>query len=435
MLVVLGCVGLGLVGWTTAEAASARKTCVRSGCKAQRQGCLGSFNDQFKFLKSQCADKQCKTGVKRLLKQSRKRCKTAFRTCKRCCTTEDPARCGIEVLGDGLCGGLPAFEQCDGADAPACPGRCQADCTCLGGAGIPGIPGSPGTPAPAGAAAVGSLEAGKARIVLLDGTNTLPTPRLSFDAFIIAGSFFSVTSTPNGTSPVEQIGNCQVIADISSLPPAPAPAIVRLDPGSPGAASSEAATVEVFVSNGVIGTAEDPAELLGLGFDAGQQISFTFPGGSDIGPFAAALEVPSDVGLVSPNLDDPALRLNYTEALDLSWAAPASASAGSTTVNVTVAAATVDEDPPNETLRGGVVSCDLPDTGSGTIPASIMSRLPADANVVFLTVIRARTESIGVPLSAGGTGALTLTGLVTEVWTRIDVVGGPPDIPTEIPKR
>lgn len=416
-------VGIGLAGAVTAEAASAKKECIKSRCKPQRKACQSAFKEQFKFVKSSCPNRACRSALKKLFKQNRKHCKTALKSCKKCCKSA-PASCNIEVLGDGLCGGFPTVEQCDGADAPGCPGQCRADCTCgfgTDGPGSPGAPESPGAPVPGGS--VGDLEVGSARVILVDGTNSLPDPFISFDTFLVVGGFNAGTRT--GAPAGEQVGNCTILSQ--SSPSAPIPA--AFDPGSPGTMSNGAATVDLFAIGGVVGTLENAVDLHDLGFDAGQRVSFAFPGGFDIGPFSASVRVPADLGLSVPDLDDPALRFDFRKAVNLVWAA----GDVSTTVNVTIAAADVDEDGVVQALGAGAISCDFPDTGTSTIPVSVTSRLPADPEFIVFTAQRVSSESASVPLTGGGNGTLTLGGLASVAWTFVGIVGQPPDLPT--PKR
>ena len=170
--------------------------------------------------------------------------------------------------------------------------------------------------------------------------------------------------------------------------------------------------------------------MLNLGFGPSQDISFSFPGGTDIGPFNTSVAVPADIVVLSPDLADQNLSLNLSETLDLLWVAGNPADIVVFTIVVSSFDTSVDPDG-NVTSTGSTVfvSCDFSDNGSGNVPASAMASLPTSGGLsssTSLTFSRTRTVQASVPLMrVGGNGTVRVTGS-TNVSRIIVTI---PDIP------
>jgi len=195
--------------------------------------------------------------------------------------------------------------------------------------------------------------------------------------------------------------------------------IGALDPGDPGRASHDTAGVDLHRGNpasfdppmpfmaGLFNPDETSSELLAMGLDAGQTITFSFPGGADIGAFSGSVEVPADLNVTSPDLDDPNLVLDLNGDLDVVWDAGNS----SDTVSVTVGGSTFDMS--GGSLTSVSIMCEFPDTGSGTVPASLTARIPSDAQNTVISISRINQEDVSVRLNrTGGTGIVRLGGSV-----------------------
>jgi len=386
-----------------ADAASPKKQCIKSRCNAQKKACLAGFRSQFTAVKAACGDGKCKRNAKRAKRQNGKRCKHAFKSCKKCCGTDPAAACNVEVAGDGVCGGSPRpGEQCDGQDAAACPGQCGADCLCSGGAGNPGQGGK-----------VGEVSAVKALLVVVDAAPFSSRPFASGVGFLLTAMFQTVSGAPS--LPVQQIGNCAITTatDDGSGGGTATP----LDAGTPGQATAGGTVVDLVPSTLGPGTLEaslSPPTLLARGFDNGAQVDVSLPGGADIGAFSVSVRVPADLGLTVPNVLDPALRLDLTQALDFAWAAGDAAQ----TIDVVLTAGVASRTSPGPLT---LAVCTLPDTGAGSIPADVMSHFPADANFIQLDVARTLAADVSVPLTQGGTGTVTAGGASLVSWTFTDV--------------
>lgn len=216
-----------------------------------------------------------------------------------------------------------------------------------------------------------------------------------------------------------------------------------LDPGDPGVASNGSSRVNLLRGDpnlsdppapflaGVFSPNETSDELIGLGFGGGTSIGFSFPGGADIGPFSASVEIPDKMVVTSPDLADGNLSLDTTRALDLAWIAGNS----SDSVGVTLTRSTFDgvSNPDgsfSSTVSIVLIFCEFADDGTGTISTGAMALLPAEGatTTTTLTVSRERTVSVSVPLRrVAGDGVVRVVGSasVSRVFTALDI----PDIP------
>lgn len=216
--------------------------------------------------------------------------------------------------------------------------------------------------------------------------------------------------------------------------------IGALDPGAPGSADNGTASVSLLPGNpnevdpplpflaGVFTPNETSDELVAMGFGAGDTVRFSFPGGADIGAFTADVVLPDEIVVLTPDLNDTGYTLDTGSSLNLTWVPGDS----SDTVAVTLTGSSFS-------LSGGsvggqtvVITCEFPDTGSGTVPLEAVSRLPTDSTATTLSVGRKRTLQASVPLlRVAGEGVVDLVGGVSVTRTIIAIPGLPdlPDLP------
>lgn len=111
------------------EAASSRK-CITKTCRPLKRQCISRFKGEFRTAKKACREassrKPCKKAKKRAFKQNREACTNGFKSCKRCCRT-DQVGCNIVNCGDGV---RVQGEECDDGnltDGDGCSARCEAE--------------------------------------------------------------------------------------------------------------------------------------------------------------------------------------------------------------------------------------------------------------------------------------------------------------------
>ena len=159
-----------------------------------------------------------------------------------------------------------------------------------------------------------------------------------------------------------------------------------------------------------------------LGFDAGQDITFQFAGGADIGPFSATVNVPADLSVTAPDLTDPSYMLDPASALNLAWVG----ADASQTVLVFVQTTQSEIAPVTSTVASTSVYilCRFPDNGSAIVPQDLMSRLLATRSYDSLSLSRVREASVNVPLRrVMGEGVVTVTGStsVSRSWSDFQI--------------
>jgi hypothetical protein len=270
----------------------------------------------------------------------------------------------------------------------------------------------------------------------LTGAQALTTFHLSAAFLVWDNSRDQSVSFPGMTVTVEDLAPCRVTTTDSTFTSGDLTApentgVGALDPGSPGTASNGTDTVELLRGEAtpdqpwMAGYFSPPegADLLALGFDAGQTISFQFPGGADLGAFSGSVTVPADLAVTSPDLADGNLVLDLTAPLDLMWAA---GDPSDTVVVSLYAFRSQNTENPDGTMTATMhsvsVECELPDVGSGSVSADLMARLPADSMSFYLDISRTHTVSIAVPLKrVSGTGVVRLVGQasVTRTWFNV----------------
>jgi len=293
---------------------------------------------------------------------------------------------------------------------------------------------------------VGQLNATK--FVAYTGFGGTPGLDSMSETYNLSGAFFVASADvgesftmPGITVETEDLGECQVTTatlDLSVLSTTVTAALVgigALDPGEPGRASNATATVDLLRGDpndtdppspylaGSYDTAEDSEQLMAMGFDSNQTVSFSFPGGVDIGAFDAAIEVPPDLEVTSPDLSDTELSLDTGSALTVQWVA----GDPSDTVGVTLSASEFSGDPATGTTTSVYIWCEFADTGSGTVSAELMDRLPDSSLSTSLGAYRVRQEEVDVPLlRVDGTGIVHLFG--ESGVTRVFSGTAPPDM-------
>ena len=117
-------------------------------------------------------------------------------------------------------------------------------------------------------------------------------------------------------------------------------------------------------------------------FDAGEALTFSFPGGEDIGPFDATIDASGDLAVTTPDLADENLLLDVGSEFAIEWT-PLDPSA---TINLTIEAGDVsvyynwaeniaDGDAEDVPYTYATLTCAFADTGSATVPAEAMRTL------------------------------------------------------------
>jgi hypothetical protein len=262
-------------------------------------------------------------------------------------------------------------------------------------------------------------------------------PGSPFTFFSLSGNFFAVDAEqddftyPGLTQQSETVGECTVITstftftfdpnDPSSFNAGMPLGFVALDPGNPGVANNGTQSVNLLRGNPAQSDPPQPflagvyspdplIDLLALGFDAGQTIRFSWPGGADIGAFSDSIGVPQEIVVLSPDFGDLNLAITTNAGLDVRWVAGNASDTVTVLVSGSVSSSQNNPDGTFTTNSMSVtISCEFGDDGSGTVPATAMQRLPGP--VTFISVARQRSRDIQVPLHrTGGTGIVLLQG-------------------------
>lgn len=187
---------------------------------------------------------------------------------------------------------------------------------------------------------------------------------------------------PNTTITTEEIGGCSVttieqITELSGF--GVIPSFTPLDAGNSGTASNGSVQLELLsVGFGGYETTEDP---LAAGFDGGQTVQFSWPGGSDIDAFSDSIVVPPTVVVNTPDLTDPSFDLVPGQAIAVSWV-PGPDQDGNITITVSTSTSETTFDGMSITMENisVFVDCMFADnSGSGSVPAAATSRLQSMA--------------------------------------------------------
>ena len=265
-------------------------------------------------------------------------------------------------------------------------------------------------------------------------------PPIVADTMEINGTFIRVTGSigqPVVTQEMESVGGCTVttIESTLTIDPTQIPTFEVFDPGAPGTASNGSTTLDlVRMTEGSSEFFEPVEDELFVGFDGGQTVTFSWPGGSDINAFSESIDVPPAVELTDPDITGESFDIVRGQAIPVAWT-PGADNDGNIDVELSTTI--------TESTFGGtgsvmtttdsvVVICPFSDSGgSGTVPAAVTSRLLDDTGVTFprtflssFTVLRSNTKlvEVGAP-GAGGSGTVLVTG--TSSATRV----GTPALP------
>jgi hypothetical protein len=260
-----------------------------------------------------------------------------------------------------------------------------------------------------------------AALILAKQTINLNVPGLgSFDSTTetAGGSFSRYTIDAVATSPfgVSQIGACTVFRrtgtqqDVSSVTP---PNLVNLDAGAqltlngPGASNKAIPRTtgnvysEVLYSSGFGGFGGSGTPTLAQG-----TYTITGPGGADVGPFTARLDVPG--AFTWTNQASIPATIPRSAGLNITWTG-----GGSGLVSITgVGAAVIGGTQTNPVLDAAVFTCVAQaSAGNFTVPSTVLQQLPvvsADptSGAVGLLSVGAmpgpNTGTFTAPLTAGG---------------------------------
>ncbi|MBN2311402.1 MAG: carboxypeptidase regulatory-like domain-containing protein, partial [Candidatus Hydrogenedentes bacterium] len=143
-------------------------------------------------------------------------------------------------------------------------------------------------------------------------------------------------------------------------------------------------------------------------FDNGDVLTYTWPGGVDIGAFSVTGQIPGRLNFTAPATLNGILDAEPLADLTLQWDATTPGDL------VTIVLETVVLDTAKSSLEFGVVVCRVADDGEYTIPAATLAQLPAADGLFavrtnFLLAVRHEIVKQPVPLPrAGGTGYVVL---------------------------
>jgi len=256
------------------------------------------------------------------------------------------------------------------------------------------------------------------------------------DSLTAGGQFFATSpllfddvsfSYPGLENEVAEFDECRVttttLSTTSDLPTL-GPGVGPLDAGEAGSLTNGTRTVDLLRGDpedfdppllslaGNYQADPDDGPLLDLGFDTGQTLTFTFPGGEDLGPFNASLEVPPLPVVTMPDLADPDLTWKSSGSLALLWEP---GDRGDSLMVMLAAIENEDTDNPDGTTTTTQtrvqMQCVFPDTGSATIPEEVISQVPTDVGSVYIQVGWVERGEVSVPLvRQGGTGRIQVGG-------------------------
>lgn len=221
------------------------------------------------------------------------------------------------------------------------------------------------------------------------------------------------------TETVETFGPCTVTTIDSTVPNGGTPSftITNYDPGDPGQAANGTVSVDLVRESG--GGFEwfspDPdSNPYGLGFDGGQTVTFSWPGGNHIQAFSDSIAVPPAIEITSPNLESDGFDVTPGQAIDLTWV-PGSDDDGKLTV--TIATSITELTAETVHVQSVTVVCLFTDAnGAGTIPSGATADLqdPPASSAFYsrsLYASRENTKEVNVNApSVGGSRVVLLTG-------------------------
>lgn len=142
--------------------------------------------------------------------------------------------------------------------------------------------------------------------------------------------------------------------------------------------------------------------FLSTGFDNGNTLTYSWPGGVDLGPFSVTETIPGRLTITAPtSLSGLFSETTLLEGLPVTWDTNGAGD------YVTLLIETVVLDSLVSPLRFGAIACKAADDGSFTIPASALAQLPQPSGGITLQVnyLFAKRHAVAeadVPLVRGG---------------------------------
>jgi len=294
------------------------------------------------------------------------------------------------------------------------------DCPCDGGGGGGGGPILPTEVLGIVSASYNTNPEASPQFFTANGVTPVPAAEMDLGgAFAIING---IPTDPGSTTTVEEIAGCTVVTfeqvtEFGGFGIIGPPDFTPLDPGNPGTADNGSVEIDM-VSTG-FGGYEPEADVLASGYGAGQTITFSWPGGTDIDAFSGDIEVPGAVNLTEPDLADPGFDIIAGQALDVAWI-PDPDDDG----NITATASTSINDSVFDMGSGMVtitvvsisVACEFADNaGSGTMPAAAMAELQSMAPLTAtftksFSASRENYKTIPVTPTIEGRSAVGLVG-------------------------
>jgi hypothetical protein len=251
-------------------------------------------------------------------------------------------------------------------------------------------------------------------------------PATITEDFSLGGVFQKLTSNvplPDVTRTEETVAGCTVITIESTQtidPSDPLPTVVNYDPGDPGTADNGNVSVDLVRESAQGFESFAPqGDPLALGFDAGQNVDFAWPGGDDIDAFSASIGVPPAVEVTMPDLESASFNVNPGDSVDVEWV-PGSDDDGKIAIEVFSSITEFIQGPGDSStinVDSVTIECLFTDSaGSGTVPGAATSRLQAPASLPLLygksfAAMRSNTKSVGVNApTAGGSRSVLFSG-------------------------
>lgn len=224
------------------------------------------------------------------------------------------------------------------------------------------------------------------------------------------------SGTPAEGEAEEGEGEEEVWDDTMNLP--------ILDPGSPGEMANGILTTPMrrasefgflfgmFFSDY---SADDTASFL---YEPGDLLTFSWPGGFDIGAFSESIELPGNPTLTSPSFEEGYVGFPFPldQALAVAWTP-----GGSDYVCIQLIANSINED--TGEFATTMIICVEEDDGDHIIPQDLMLQLPEDGPdttlMVWMNFSMNNSKAIQVPLVHGGQGRMLMTGTssANASWT------------------
>lgn len=228
---------------------------------------------------------------------------------------------------------------------------------------------------------------------------------------------------PDVTRTEETVAGCTVITIESTQtvdPGDPPPTVVNYDPGAPGTADNGSVSVDLLRESAQGFESFVPAgDPLALGFDGGQNVEFSWPGGDDINAFAATIAVPAVVEITTPDLASTSFNVNPGDPVDVAWV-PGTDDDSKIAIELLSSITELIQGPgDSQTINVDSVTvvCLFEDSsGSGTVPGAATSRLQAPASFPLLyaksfTALRSNQKNVAVTApTAGGSRSVLFSG-------------------------